>query len=146
MAFEHGLDRAARAPMHSVVQLEVADRELGLADVIVEGIACGLIDTPMLCQLGVEPCDRIEVLAEIRVIQRLAEVEIAHPGIRGCDRAERGREREQSRHCDERAAHGGYQSLNAIPCSPPPGPDTVMPTSFGPTSLLSVKLLVWRYS
>ncbi len=43
-AFEHGLDGAAGALMHAVVELEVADRELGLADVKVQRVALRLIE------------------------------------------------------------------------------------------------------
>ena len=41
VAFEHRLDRAAGAVVHAVVELEVADRELGAVDVVVERVERG---------------------------------------------------------------------------------------------------------
>ena len=43
-AFEHGRDRAAGAVVHAVVELEVADVELRLAQVAVQRIERGLVD------------------------------------------------------------------------------------------------------
>jgi len=75
-AFEHRGDRVPRAVVHSVVELEVADREFGVAQVIVERVELRLVERAMLGELGVEPLERVEEMALSRVVQRFAEVEV----------------------------------------------------------------------
>ena len=79
-ALEHGLDRAAGAMMHAIVQLEVADRELGLAQVAVQRIELRLVEAVMLAELGIEPLERFEVVPLMRVVQRLAEIQSREVG------------------------------------------------------------------
>ena len=62
--------------MHTVVELEVADGEFGVIDVIVERIEFGLVETAILRDLSVEPLDCIEELSLEGTIKRLAEKEI----------------------------------------------------------------------
>ena len=75
-AFEHRLDGAPGAVVHAVVELEVADREFGVVDVIVQRIEFGLVETAVHGELGVEPLERIEELSLLRVVERLAEIEV----------------------------------------------------------------------
>src|SRR5262249_30864762 len=77
---EHPLDRASGALVHAVVQFEVADRKLGVADVIVESIECGLVDSSMQRDLGIEPLECIEILSLVGAIERLSEIEIFQVG------------------------------------------------------------------
>ena len=46
--------------MHAVVEFEVADRELGVVNVIVQRIEFGLVKTVIHGELGVEPLNCIE--------------------------------------------------------------------------------------
>jgi hypothetical protein len=50
---EHGLDRAPGATVHAVVQLEVADRELRGADVVLQRVERGLVHRIVARELGV---------------------------------------------------------------------------------------------
>ncbi len=87
-AFEHRLDGAPRAVVHAVVELEVADRELGVVDVVVKRIESGLVETAVLRELGVEPLECIEELSLVSVIERLAEIEVPEvfpEGRRDCE-------------------------------------------------------------
>src|SRR6185369_1439795 len=52
-ALEHGLDGAACAVVHTVVQLEITYVEFGIVDVIVQRIELGLIETSVHRELGV---------------------------------------------------------------------------------------------
>ena len=81
-AFQHGLDGPSGTVVHAVVELEVADRELGAVDVKVQRIECRLVETVVLGQLGIQPLQGIEVLSLIGVIERLAEVEVPQVGTR----------------------------------------------------------------
>ena len=74
---EHRLDRAAGAVVHAVLELEVADRELGLVDVMVERVEVRLVDPVMLRDLGVEALERLEVVTLMGVEERLPEVRVA---------------------------------------------------------------------
>jgi len=62
--------------VHAVVELEIADREFGVVDVIVKRIECGFIQTMVLGKFGVEPLDCLEILSLVRVIERLAKKEV----------------------------------------------------------------------
>ena len=92
-------DRAPGAMVHAIVQLEVADRELRLAQVVVQRIECRLVDRAMLPELRVEPLERFEEVPLLRVVDRLAEIEIAglrrvvggRTRARDCSEAERQR-------------------------------------------------------
>ena len=80
-ALEHGRDRAAGAMVHAIVELEVADGELRLAQVAVQRIERRLVDAAMLAELGVEPLERFEEVPLLRVVQRLAEIPVARDGL-----------------------------------------------------------------
>ena len=107
-AVEHGLDGAAGAMMHAVVELEVADRELGFADVKLQRIALRLVDAVVQGELRIEPLQRLEVVALVRVIERLAEIQIAQILARARTRGERARQAEPDD--ESRARHARYQS------------------------------------
>jgi hypothetical protein len=62
--------------MHSIVELEITDGELGLADVVMQGVKLRLVQAVVLSQLGVQSRDGIEVLALIGIVEGLAEIEI----------------------------------------------------------------------
>jgi hypothetical protein len=62
--------------MHPVAQLEIAERKFRVVDVIVERVELGLVEPGMLADLGIEPLQRLEVIALVRIIERLAEVKI----------------------------------------------------------------------
>ena len=66
VAFEHRADRAAGAMVHAVVELEVADVELGCADVVVQRVELRLVESVILAELGVESLQRVEVVALVR--------------------------------------------------------------------------------
>ncbi len=76
-AFEHRLDGAPGAEVHAVVELEVADREFGIVDVVVQRIELRLVQTMVLGELGVEALQSLEVLSLVGVIERLAEIEVS---------------------------------------------------------------------
>src|SRR5215471_1525749 len=75
-AFEDPLDGAPCAVMHAVVELEIADREFGVVDVIVKRIEFRFIQTMVLGKFGVEPLDCFEILSLVGVIERLSEEEV----------------------------------------------------------------------
>src|SRR5439155_21629247 len=75
-AFEHRLDGAPCSVVHAVVELEVAYREFGVVDVIVQRIEFGLVKTAVQGELGVEPLECIEILSLEGMIERLAEIEV----------------------------------------------------------------------
>ncbi len=74
--FEHGFDSSPCTVVHPVAKLEIAQGELRVIDVIIECVELGLVEVIVLLDLGVEPLERIEELSLVRVIQRLAEVQI----------------------------------------------------------------------
>ncbi len=82
VAFEHGGDRAAGSMVHPVTQLEVADRELRLVDVMVQRVERRLVQAVVLRELGVEPFQRIEVASLIRVVERFPEIQIPETVVR----------------------------------------------------------------
>src|SRR5262245_9646022 len=82
-AFEHGSDRAARAIVHAIVELEVADIELRFFQVAIQRIEGGLVDAAVLAELGIEPLERFEVVALLRVVNRLAEIPVARSRLLG---------------------------------------------------------------
>jgi hypothetical protein len=82
VAFQHRADCAARPMMHAVVELEVADVELGGADVVVQRVELRLVEPMVLAELGVEALQRVEVVTLIGVEQRLSEIEIAQVTLR----------------------------------------------------------------
>ena len=62
--------------MHAVTELEVTDGKVRLPDVILKRIELRLIDAVVLSELGVETLEGIEILSLIRLIERLAEIEV----------------------------------------------------------------------
>ena len=74
---EHCLDSAPGAVVHAVIEFEVADREFGVIDVVVQRVEFGLVKTVVHAKLGVEPLDCIEILPLKGVIERLAEIEVS---------------------------------------------------------------------
>jgi len=81
--FKHRLDGAPCALVHAIVELEVADREFGVVDVIVKRIKCGFVQSVVLGELGVEPLECIEIVSLLGMIERLAEKEVSHVAARG---------------------------------------------------------------
>ena len=75
-ALEHRRDRAAGTMMHAVTQLEIAERKLRVVHVVEKGVELGLVEPVVLADFGIEPLQRLEVIALVRVIERLAEVQI----------------------------------------------------------------------
>ena len=138
-AVEHCLDRAAGAMVHAVVELEVADREFRFADVKVQRIALRLVDAAVQGELRIEPLQRLEVVPLVRVIERLAEIQVVQILARARTRGERTRQPEPDD--ESRARHARYQSPSCS-CAEP----TVTPRSFGSTPLLNAKCSVRLYS
>ena len=75
-AFKHPLNGAPSSVVHAVVELEIADREFGLVDVVVKSIEFGLVQTVVLFEFSVEPLDCFEILALVGVIERFVEKEV----------------------------------------------------------------------
>ena len=75
-AFKHPLNGAPSFVVHAVVELEIADREFGLADVAVKSIESGLVQPMVLFEFGIEPLDCFEKLALVGAIERFVEKEI----------------------------------------------------------------------
>src|SRR5213595_3590974 len=75
---EHCLDGAPCAVVHAVVEFEVADREFGVIDVVMQRVEFGLVKTVVHAEFGVEPLNCIEILALEGVIKRLAEIEVSY--------------------------------------------------------------------
>jgi hypothetical protein len=69
--------------VHAVVELEVADRELGVVDVKMKRVECGLVESVVHGELGIEPLECIEILSLVSVIKRLAEIEVFQVTARG---------------------------------------------------------------
>src|SRR5256885_8652325 len=109
--------------MHPVVELEVADRELGVAQVVIERVELGLVERAMLAELGVDALERIEEVALARVVQRLAEVHIAKRGlmrILAAARLRGGREAQHAK-CEQRtSAHPNHRYKRALASEPLP--------------------------
>ena len=76
VALDHRLDGAPGALMHPVGKFEIPHGKLRLADVVVEGVAPGLVDPAELLQFGVEPGDGVEPVTLKGVIQGLPEKEV----------------------------------------------------------------------
>ncbi len=76
VTLEHGGNCAARTMVHPVIELEVADRKLGIVDVKVQRVEIGLVDAIVLGELGIEALERIEVPALVSVKERLAEEQV----------------------------------------------------------------------
>ena len=127
--------------VHAVVELEVADREFGAVDVIVQRIESGLVETVVLGELGVEPLERIEILSLVGVIERLAEIEVLNSAPTA-GRAPSPKARPSSEQRVGAFASSIYHSPSAIGALPESGPASVSPTSFGFTSLRKVKCSV----
>jgi hypothetical protein len=53
-ASENRLDRSSGPEMHSIVEFEITDGELGLADVVMQGIKLRFVQAVVLPQLGVQ--------------------------------------------------------------------------------------------
>jgi hypothetical protein len=69
--------------VHAIVELEVANREFGVVDVIVKRIELGFVQNVVLGELGVEPLECIEILSLVGVIERLAKIEVPQVAARG---------------------------------------------------------------
>ena len=93
-ALEHRGDRVPGAVVHPIVELEVADGELGVVQVVVERVELRLVERAMLAELGVEPLQRVEEMALPRVVQRFAEIQVVQ---RLVARATAGRSSDQRR-------------------------------------------------
>jgi hypothetical protein len=141
IAFEHGADRAACTMVHAVVELEVADVELGRADVVVQRVVLRLVEPVILAEFSVESLQRVEVVALVRVEQGLSEVEVpelvAQRRTRGEYRSQSEPEQPQGRPLHD------YQSPISIAGLPDSGPASVTPTSLGSTPLRNAKLPLW---
>ncbi len=140
VALEHRADGAAGAMMHAVGELEVADRKLGLADVVVQRIELRLVDAAMLRQLRVEPLERFEVLALVGVKERLSEIEVLQIGAPTTACAASDARQRETRQQVQRAMHYCH-SPRSIAGLPESGPASVTPRSLGPTPLLNGEAL-----
>ncbi len=74
VAAENGPDRTPRSVVHPIVEFEVANRELSVIDIGLEGVQLGLVHPVMLTDLGVQALQCFEVAPLIRVKERLSEV------------------------------------------------------------------------
>src|SRR5690242_12132791 len=79
--FEHPLDSAPSAVVHSVIELEITNGEFGIIDVIVESIEFRLVQVVVLSEFGVESLDCFEILSLVGVIERFAKEDILDVGI-----------------------------------------------------------------
>jgi hypothetical protein len=73
---KHSLDSAPSFVVHAVIELEIANREFGLVDVVVKRVELGIVQTVVLCKFSIEPLDCFEILALIGVIKGFIEKEI----------------------------------------------------------------------
>ena len=98
--------------VHPIVELEVADGELRVIDVMVERVQLGFVDPVVLGDLGIEAFQRLEVVLLVRVVERLSEVEILQLPARG------GRSGgQESRHGDGRCSLAGSVRGHELPAS-----------------------------
>src|SRR5437762_2003203 len=74
---KHSLNGAPCAVVHAVVEFEVADREFGVINVVVQRVEFGLVKTVVHGELGVEPLECIEVLPLEGMKECLAEIEVS---------------------------------------------------------------------
>src|SRR4029077_2174327 len=86
--------------MHAIVELEVADREFGVVNVIVKRIEFGFVQNVVLGEFGVEPLECVEILSLVSVIERLAEIGV--PQVAARDRT--GGKSQGQGECDELAS------------------------------------------
>ena len=152
-AFEHGRDRAPGAVVHSVVELEVADGELRLAQIVVQRVERRLVDGAMLAELGVEPLERFEEMALLRVVQRFAEIPVAARSLlssAGGRAAATAARPQASRPNSVLARMEGLVRRSRLragaayhsPSSIAAGPLSAMPSSFGSTPLSNANVSV----
>ncbi len=143
VAVQDRADGATCAMMHAVVELEVADEELGFLDVVVQGVQLRLVQTVVLTEFRVEALQRFEVFPLACLEQRLAEVQIAD--VVGARRAAEQRQGELQPDGPGDGSGHGYQSLRAIGDLPELG-STVMPIRAGSMPLSKVKRSAWAKS
>jgi hypothetical protein len=91
--------------MHPIVELEIADVELSLTYVVMQGIESRLIDRVVLSQLGVEPRYGVKVPTLVRVIESLPEIWIPQGIARMCTGSEGRAEDEQPCQAQKKAKH-----------------------------------------
>ena len=82
VAFENGLDGSSGALVHPVGQLKIAHGKIGIVDLKVQRIESRVIQSVELPQLSIQPCDRIEVLTLLGVVERLTKIEILRSYMR----------------------------------------------------------------
>src|SRR5262249_13852628 len=75
-AFKHPLDGGPSSVVHTVAELEMADREFGLVDGLGKRIESRLVQAGVLLKFSVGPLDCLEVLALVGVIERFVEKEV----------------------------------------------------------------------
>ena len=135
--FQHRLDGAAGAMVHSVVELEVADIELRGGAVGMERVALRLVDSPMLRQFRVEPLERFEVAALRRLENRFPEIQVLEVSRRHGRRSQRRGQRQREQHVT-RTGHA-HQSPMLTAGWPESGPASVTPISLGLTAFVKAK-------
>jgi len=62
--------------VHSIPQLEIAQREIRIGDMKIESVPFRLIEPIVLFDLGVEPFERLEVQPLVGIVKRLTEIQI----------------------------------------------------------------------
>jgi hypothetical protein len=100
---EHRRDGTAGAVVHSIVELEIPDGEFGVLYVVLERVELGLVQPIVLRELRVQTLQRLEVVALIRLVKRLPEIEVAQRVVRSPG-PDSGRQT-QSRNKGEPASH-----------------------------------------
>jgi hypothetical protein len=62
--------------VHAITQLEIAKIELGFIDVGIQRVEFRLVNTVVLQDFRVKPFERLEEVPLVRVVKRLAEIEV----------------------------------------------------------------------
>ena len=142
IAFQHCADRASGAMVHAVVELEIADVELGGTDVVVQRVVLRFVEPVILAELGIEALERVEVVPLVGVKERLPEVEVLADH---CPRTTRPRApRPDRRRATARVPGGAFTSLRSRSRA---GPHRVPRESVRPASARrpcwKAKLPVW---
>jgi hypothetical protein len=137
VGFEHRLDRTTRAVVHAVVELEVANVELRVANVENGVVEARFVEAVVLAELRVEPRQRVEELPLVGMVERFRR-NAGRAGLEPRRAPQPPRARWQC------PVHGSVRESRVSPVADLDrgatrfGPDTVSPTSFGPTALLNV--------
>ena len=114
-----------------------------MIDVILEGVQRGFVDPVVLRDLGIQAFQCLEVVFLVRVVERFSEVEILELhalGRSGEQEGHHGRQEVAVKVAAEGCGHRSYQPPSRMLPSPESFPASVIPISFGSTSLRNSKL------